>query len=72
MDFNFVNSYITFKIDESTDKIYLHKYGEEYTDRSNPNKKIPAKIWTTKDFGEKKFEDISEDFLKSLRNKAPR
>lgn len=72
IDFEFVNSYITFKIDESTDKIYLHKYGEEYTDRSDPNKKIPLKTWSTKDFGIKKFEDVSEDFLKSLRDKKPR
>lgn len=71
-DFKFVNSYTTFRIDENTNEIYLHKYGEEYTDRSNPDKDIPSKIWTTKDFGEVKFEDVNEDFLKNLRQNEPK
>ena len=70
-DFLFVNSYTTFKIDENADSVILHKYGEEYTDRSNPDKKIPAKIWTKKDFGEVKFENVTEDFLLKIRSKKP-
>ncbi|MDR7211464.1 hypothetical protein [Flavobacterium piscis] len=66
-DFKFVNSYTTFRIDENTNEIYLHKYGEEYTDRSNPDKDIPSKILTTKYFGKVKFEDVNEYFLKNLR-----
>lgn len=71
MDFMFVNSYITFKIDENTNEIYLHKYGEEYTDRSNPDRKLPTKIWSTKDFKVVKFENVNETFLNNLRNKKP-
>jgi len=71
MDFLFVNSYTTFKIDENTSNITLHKYGEEYTDRSNPDLKIPSKIWSIKDFGIVKFENVNEDFLNDLRNKKP-
>ena len=72
VDFLFVNSYITFKIDENTNLITLHKYGEEYTDRSNPNKKIPSKVWTKKDFGEVKFESLDENFLLKLTQNNPK
>ena len=71
VDFLFVNSYTTFKIDENTGNINLHKYGEEYTDRSNPELKIPAKTWSIKDFGSVKFESVNEGFLIELRNKKP-
>lgn len=67
-DFMFVQSYSTFRIDGRGD-ILLHKYGEEYTDRSDPDKDIPSKIWTSKDFGVVKFEDVNEEFLIALRNK---
>lgn len=68
-DFLFVNSYATFKIDENSSEIYLYKYGEEYADRSNPDRKIPTQVWTTKDFGEVLFENVTEDFLLKLRLK---
>jgi len=71
VDFLFVNSYTTFKIDENTGNINLHKYGEEYTERSNPELKIPAKTWSIKDFGIVKFESVNEGFLIDLRNKKP-
>jgi hypothetical protein len=71
MDFLFVNSYATFKINENTNNIYLHKYGEEYTDRSNPDLKISPKVWSTKDFKIVKFEDVNEIFLDELRNTQP-
>ncbi len=72
MGFLFVNSYTTFKIDENINTIYLHKYGEEYTNRSNPDEKIPTRIWTTKDFGNVEFENVTEDFLKGLRKNNPK
>lgn len=72
MDFLFVNSYTTFKVDENTNTIYLHKYGEEYTNRSNPDEKIPTRIWTTKDFGNVNFENVTENFLKGLRKNNPK
>ncbi|MBF7092078.1 hypothetical protein IUY40_11055 [Flavobacterium sp. ALJ2] len=68
MDFMFVNSYTTFKIDENSNKIYLHKYGEEYSDRSNPDRKKTLKVWSIKDFGVVKFENVNETFLNKLRN----
>ncbi|OOV19183.1 hypothetical protein [Flavobacterium sp. LM4] len=71
VDFLFVNSYTTFKIDENTGNINLHKYGEEYTDRSNTMLKIPSKTWSIKDFGIVKFESVNEGFLINLRNKKP-
>ncbi|MEL1255878.1 hypothetical protein AAEO57_18940 [Flavobacterium sp. DGU38] len=71
VDFLFVNSYTTFKIDENTGNINLYKYGEEYTNRSNTMLKIPSKVWSVKDFGMVKFESVNEGFLLNLRNKKP-
>lgn len=71
VDFLFVNSYTTFKIDESTGNIDLYKYGEKYTDRSNTELKIPSKTWSIRDFGIVKFENVNEGFLIDLRNKKP-
>jgi len=71
VDFLFVNSYTTFKIDEITGNVNLHKYGEDYTNRSNTMLKIPSKIWSIKDFGIVKFENVNEGFLIDLRNKQP-
>lgn len=71
VDFLFVNSYTTFKIDENTGDINLHKYGEEYTNRSNTMLKIPSKTWSIKDFGIVKFESVNGVFLINLRNKKP-
>lgn len=61
----FVNSFTTFRLNEKG-TIYLYKYGEEYTDRSNPDKEIPDLIKTEKDFQKIKFEDITTDFLLNI------
>ncbi|MDQ8141974.1 hypothetical protein [Chryseobacterium sp. CFS15] len=66
-DFMFVQSYVTFKIEN--EKIVLYKYGEEYTERSNPEKNINSITKTSKDFGIVKFEDVTEDFLIKLMQK---
>ncbi|MFY1047690.1 hypothetical protein [Chryseobacterium sp. GP-SGM7] len=66
-DYVLVDSYITFKVDGN--EIYLHKYGETYFDKANHERKIPDKIWTVKDFGKVKFENVNENFLLRLRNK---
>jgi hypothetical protein len=71
VDFLFVNSYTTFKIDDNG-IINLHKYGEEYSDRSDPEKKIPSKIWTKKDFSVINFEEVTETFLLKLRLSKPK
>lgn len=66
-DYNvIVNSFTTFVV--NLDTIYLHKYGEEYFDKSDHDKKIPTKIWTTKDFGKIEFEDVTDEFLLNLRS----
>lgn len=64
----FVNSYTTFKIDDETNTVLLSKYGEQYTDRNNPDNDIPTKTWTYKDFGKVNFEDVNESFIIKLRN----
>ena len=65
-EFLFVSSYTTFKIDEKSGYILLHKYGEIYTDRSNPDQSISDKTWTEKDFGVIKFEYVTEELLSKL------
>lgn len=71
-DFLFVKSYTTFKMDETTGDIFLHKYGEEYTNRSNPDEKINSKIWTKKDFGNLKFEAVTEDSILKITQNKPK
>ncbi|WP_136667868.1 hypothetical protein [Flavobacterium sp. H122] len=71
VDFLFVRSYITFKIGNDN-SVFIHKYSEEYTDRSDPNKVIPTKFWTVNDFGKLNFEDVSEKFLMKLRQTKPK
>lgn len=66
-DFLYAQSYTTFKIKNG--RITLHKYGEEYTDRSNPEKDINSLSKTEKDFGNISFENVTEDFLRNLRQK---
>lgn len=61
-DFMFVNSYTTFKLNENNE-IVLFKYGEEYTDRSSPDREIKGLIKTAKDFGKIKFNDVDEKLL---------
>lgn len=63
--FLYVQSYTTFKIIDN-DNIFLHKYGEEYTDRSNPDKDIQSITKSEKDFGKVRFENVTEDFLIKL------
>ncbi len=55
--------YLTFKL--MNNGIYLHKYGLETYD-AKLDRDIPTKIWTKKDFGHIKFEEISDDFLNKL------
>lgn len=62
-----VMSYLTFEIKEND--ILLHKYTEEYFDKSDHDKVTPTKYWTTKDFGTVPFEDVNQGFLINLREK---
>lgn len=65
-DFMLVSSYITFKIDQK--EILLHKYSEEYTDRSNPDRAIKNLVKTFGDFGKVKFESVNTQMLLDLSN----
>ena len=71
-DFNYVYSFTTFKIDKISGKIFLHKYGDQYTDRSNPQRKISPVIWTTLDFGILKFEEVTQSKINLIRQNPPK
>ena len=60
---SFIDEYITFKYTEAEDEILLHKFGLIYLDRREPNKLIPQKIFTPKDFGRIHFNDVHLDSL---------
>ncbi|MGE8529175.1 hypothetical protein [Chryseobacterium rhizosphaerae] len=65
-DYNvLVSAYITFKV--IGNEIYLHKYGESYFDKSNHERSIPMKVWTEKNFGKIKFEDVTAEFFQKLK-----
>ncbi|OCA76718.1 hypothetical protein BBH99_12165 [Chryseobacterium contaminans] len=65
-DYNIlVSTYITFKVNGN--EIYLHKYGESYFDKSNHDRSMPMKVWTEKNFGKIKFEDVTTAFLEKLQ-----
>ncbi|EKT3967232.1 hypothetical protein NTJ12_002317 [Flavobacterium psychrophilum] len=65
-DFLFVNSYTTFRFDEKTNEIVMHKYSEAYTSRSDPDKLIPNKMKAIKDFGKIQFEGVTQELLIKL------
>lgn len=71
-DWMYVYSYTTFKIDKKSGVIFLYKYGDEYTDRRNPQNKIHPLVWTTSDFGLLKFEEISQDKINFIRQNLPK
>lgn len=62
----YLKEYITFKFDKD---LLLHKYSIEFTDRYDPDRNIPNKIYTSKDFGNIKFENVTREFLLNLLNK---
>ena len=72
VDFLFVRSNTTFKIDPINNEITLYNYAEEYTDRSNPDRPIPVRTWTSTDFGNVLFQETTESFLKTLRQTKPK
>lgn len=62
----FINEYITFRYVPGTSKIQLHKVGLAYTDRREPTKDIPTKIFTNKQFGERYFSQVTLESLEAL------
>lgn len=67
-DYLYVKAYVTFIYNEIQDAFFLFKYGEEYTNRQNPDAVIPNKIWTQKDFGKIKFKEVTQDVIIKLRS----
>lgn len=65
-DFLFVQSTTIFSFDKNGN-ILLDKYIEKYTDRSDPNKKIPIMKWTKKQLPTRKFTEVNERFLLELK-----
>lgn len=55
-------TYMTFIVKKN--RIFLHKYSEEYFDKSNHDKIIPSKTLTTKNFGKIEFDKVSLELLK--------
>lgn len=52
----YVSAYTTFKI--TGNDVLLHKYSETYTDRNDPDKIMKDRIWSSKEFGQIKFENF--------------
>jgi hypothetical protein len=59
----FINEYFTFKYLPKSRKIVLHKLGFKYTDRRDPDKEIPVKLYNQKHFGTLYFEKVHVDSL---------
>ena len=58
-DFKFARQFVTFKYNQVTNQVLLHKWGEEYTDRSNPDNPLADFIHTPADFGAVYFEEAA-------------
>ncbi|MDO6758770.1 hypothetical protein Q4566_01050 [Tamlana sp. 2_MG-2023] len=63
----FVANSITFKYAKPTQDIYLYKQVLNYTDRRNPNKELPEKIFTQEQFGEVSFKEYDNTNLNWVR-----
>ena len=61
-----VNEYITFEYSPDDDKIHLYRFNLQYIDRREPDKEIPEKIITQKDFGVRSLEQIKLEELYEL------
>ncbi|KPH13753.1 hypothetical protein [Chryseobacterium sp. ERMR1:04] len=62
----YLKEYITFKFDND---LVLHRYDLEFTDKHDPDKSVPNKNYTSKDFGKVKFENVDREFLIKLLNR---
>ncbi len=59
--FKFASQFVTFKYNKATKQVLLHKWGEQYTDRSDPEKPLADFIHTPADFGSILFEEASPE-----------
>lgn len=68
----YVHQYITFKYDAKMDKIKFYRYGETYTDRTDPNKDIPAINFNLTSIKDLTFNEVTDDLIDQVRQKRPR
>ncbi|MCV9926934.1 SH3 domain-containing protein [Flavobacterium sp. LS1R49] len=54
-----IDEYTTFKFDKNSDEIVLHKFGQSFSDRKNPDKVIPDLLLSTKNFGKILFQNFN-------------
>ncbi|MGI4973396.1 MAG: hypothetical protein ACRYGH_31005 [Janthinobacterium lividum] len=62
----YINEYITFHYLKASRKIVLHKYGRVSTDRRDPNKAIPAELYTAKQLGPRSFNQVTKASLDAV------
>ncbi len=63
----FVQQYITFAYDRRLGAVVLHKYGERYTDRTDPDRDISERVLKGAQLPRVRFEDFSEATMVALR-----
>lgn len=63
----YVHQYVTFRYDKASGEVVLHKYGETFTDRTNPDKKIPARTQQASAASPVRFEDWSDEVAINFR-----
>ncbi|EKT3967236.1 SH3 domain-containing protein [Flavobacterium psychrophilum] len=64
-----IDEYTTFKYDRNTNQIVLHKFGQSFSDRKNPDKEIPDTVLSNKNFGIVLFENFNSKTIKVMRKK---
>ena len=62
----FIQEYITFHYVKASGAIVLHKYGRVPTDRRDPNKVMPAELYTAKQLGQRPFAQVTKALLDAV------
>jgi hypothetical protein len=63
---SFIQEYITFHYVPASGQLMLHKYGRVATDRRDPNKIIPANVYTTKQLGQHPLAQVTKAALDAM------
>lgn len=58
-----IDEYITFKFDTNSNEIVLHKFGQSFTDRKDPNKEVPDSVLSNKNFGKILFKNFNSQTI---------
>ncbi|MBF9222575.1 hypothetical protein [Hymenobacter ruricola] len=62
----FINEYVTFKYVPASGRIQLHKFGQTFIDRRDPNADMPNQVLTEKQFGQLTFGLVDLEALYAL------